>query len=226
MVEYITGRIKLSNCGADKNIGEVKAKEKKMQLSFILDEDGKIVVDQVPGVYGVRCDSVVEGFIKGETKTIRPVDFPTTSKCKKERKCTLNELMEHNGISKANDTLVFETGVTYCAHYMKVDTKDFGLPQTRNRTYMFVWQPENEDFEDDDLGEYWEAIVSFLQSPVRHSLEAFLLEAGHDIIRVFREALSGPAGRTSQIFGALRALTSNIPPSHERGAELTRWLGR
>ena len=128
MVEYITGRIKLSNCGADKNIGEVKAKEKKMQLSFILDEDGKIVVDQVPGVYGVRCDSVVEGFIKGETKTIRPVDFPTTSKCKKERKCTLNELMEHNGISKANDTLVFETGVTYCAHYMKVDTKDFGLP--------------------------------------------------------------------------------------------------
>jgi len=197
MKEYITGRIKLSNCGSDKNIGDVKAKEKKMELTFVLGEDGRIKVDQVPGVYGVRCDSIVEGFIKGGTKTIRPVAFPTTSNCQKEKKCNLTELMEHNEISKANDTLVFETGVTYCAHYSKVDTKDYGLPQTRNRTYMFVWQPDNEDVED-DLGEYWEAIVSFLQSPVRHSLEAFILEPDHDIIRVFREALNGPAGRTSK----------------------------
>jgi len=197
MKEYITGRIKLSNCGSDKNIGEVKSAEKKMELTFVLGEDGAIMVDKVPGCYGVRCDSIVEGFIKGETRTIKPIDFPSTSKCQKERKCTLTELMKHNGISKANDTLVFETGVTYCAHYMKVDTKDYGLPQTRNRTYMFVWQPDNEDVED-DLGEYWEAIVSFLQSPVRHSLEAFILEPDHDIIRVFREALNGPAGRTSK----------------------------
>ena len=37
-----------------------------------------------------------------------------------------------------------------------------------------------------------------LEAPVRHSLEAFILQADHEIIRVFREALSGPAGRTSK----------------------------
>ena len=86
MKEYITGRIKLSNCSSAKNIGEVPDAEKKMELTFVLGEDGEIVVDKVPGVYGVRCDSIVEGFIKGGTRSIRPVEFPTSSKCQKERK--------------------------------------------------------------------------------------------------------------------------------------------
>ncbi|KAL7533584.1 hypothetical protein ACHAXR_005329, partial [Thalassiosira sp. AJA248-18] len=75
-----------------------------------------------------------------------------------------------------------------------IDTKCYGLPQTRERTYMFVWQPD-EDNAFDDLGLYWEAIVKYLASPVRHSLESFILEVDHDIIRTFREALNGPAGR-------------------------------
>jgi hypothetical protein len=67
----------------------------------------------------------------------------------------------------------------------------YGVPQTRQRTYMFVWQPTkdkngNADIAD-DLGTYWEALVKHLKSPVRHSLEAFILQVDHDIIRVFRE---------------------------------------
>ena len=197
MKEYITGRIKLSDCASDKGIGNLKTGEKNMELTFVLGDNDEIMVDKVPGFYGVRCDSIVEGFVRGESRNINPVDFPTTAKCQKEKKCSLKELMKHNDISFEDDTLVFETGVTYCAHYMKMDTKEYGLPQTRNRTYLFVWQPDNEEF-DDDLGEYWEAIVKFLKSPVRHSLESFLLEADHDIVRVFREALNGPAGRTSK----------------------------
>jgi len=196
MKEYITGRITLSNCSSSKAINNIKTAEKKMDLTFAF-VDGKIVVDHVPGIYGVRCGSVVKGFVKGDSSKLREVAFPNSVKCKKNKKCTLTQLMEHNKISKKTDTLVFETGVTYCAHYMKVDTKEFGLPQTRLRTYMFVWQPDDDDV-NDDLGEYWEAIVRHLQAPVRHSLEAFILEADHDIIRVFREALDGPAGRTSK----------------------------
>ena len=112
----------------------------------------------------------------------------------------MTKLIKHNGISKDKDTLVFETPGTYHTHYIKVDTKKFGLPQTRNRTYMFVWQTQLADgtFEPDDLGVYWEQLVRFLESPVRHSLEAFLLEPDHDIIRVFREALLGPPGRQTK----------------------------
>ncbi len=47
-------------------------------------------------------------------------------------------------------------------------------------------------------GDYFEAIVMYLRSPVRHSLEAFLLNDDHDIIRRFREALNGPPGRITK----------------------------
>jgi hypothetical protein len=61
---------------------------------------------------------------------------------------------------------------------------------------MFVWQPDDNNF-DDDLGNYWAAIVKHLESPVRHSLESFILPVDHDNIRVFCEALNGPAGRNT-----------------------------
>jgi hypothetical protein len=48
-------------------------------------------------------------------------------------------------------------------------------------------------------GYYWEAIVDSLKSPVRHSLEAFLLSDNHENIRRFREALNGPPGRKTKI---------------------------
>lgn len=59
---------------------------------------------------------------------------------------------------------------------------------------MLAWRPENDDVTD-DLGIYWEKVVNHLKSPVRHSLNAFILQVDHDIIRVFREALHGHPGR-------------------------------
>ena len=61
---------------------------------------------------------------------------------------------------------------------------------------MFVWQPDDGNV-DDDLGDYWAEIVRHLESPVRHALESFILPVDHDNIRVFREALNGPAGRNT-----------------------------
>jgi hypothetical protein len=61
---------------------------------------------------------------------------------------------------------------------------------------MFVWQPDDNNF-DDDLGNYWAAIVKHLESHVHHSLESFILPVDHDNIRVFCEALNGPAGRNT-----------------------------
>lgn len=169
----------------------VDIKDHKAQLTFVLDKSKNIVTDLVPSVYGVRCGAVVGGFLRPNSSKLNAVKWPPNSK---KNECTLAELMKANGIVKKDDTLVFETECLYKTQILKVDTKDFGLPQTRMRTYMFCWRPDDDDIED-DLGEYWTELVRHLQSPVRHSLQSFILQVDHDIIRVFREALRGPPGR-------------------------------
>ena len=52
---------------------------------------------------------------------------------------------------------------------------------------MLVWQPDDKNDINDDLGDYFEIIVRHLEYKVKHSLEAFVLEDDHDVIRVFRE---------------------------------------
>jgi len=46
-----------------------------------------------------------------------------------------------------------------------------------------VWKPDHGNV-DDDLGDYWHAIVRHLEALVRHSLEAFMFQVDHDIIHV------------------------------------------
>lgn len=128
----------------------------------------------------IHCHSIAQLFtlfaihynsvLRGGSAEEHDVVFPKASQCKKETRCTLKQLMEHNDISKSSDTLVFDTGgATFCAHYIKVDTKMYGLPQTRNRVYMFVWQPDDGNIHD-NLGIYMEAIVRHLQSPGKKKL--------------------------------------------------------
>jgi hypothetical protein len=189
MQEYITGRIKLSDCDSNKAISNLKDKNKELTFALLHGKD--IVADRVPGVYGVRCGAAVAGFLKPGNSKLQEVNWPFG---KNKTECTLTDLMKKNGISKQDDTLFFKTECMYCTHIVTVDTKDYGLPQTRMRTYMLVWRPVKDNV-DDDLGVYWEHLVTFLKSPVRHSLQSFILHVDHDIIRVFREALRGPPGR-------------------------------
>lgn len=154
MSEYITGRIKLSSCDEKKQITNIVKHKSIKELIFAFDEElDAIVVDKVPGFYGVRVGSPVKGFLQEGSNELKTIVWPKV--VSKQNKCTLNELMKQNGIKKASDTLVLETPCTYCTHTVKVDTKDYGLPQTRNRTYMLVWQPDDDDVYD-DLGFYWE----------------------------------------------------------------------
>ena len=188
MAEYIEGKVKLSSCDEEKAISGIK-KEDSQTLEFIKDT-GKVIVDKVPSFFGVRCGSEVVGYARPGEDQVRPVTWPPN----KKNSCTLDELVAANKISMSNDTLLFDVPVRYCTARVKVDTKDFGLPQTRQRTYLFVWRAS----EGADLGDYWKAIVEHLKSPVRNSLDSFLLDEGHDILRVFREALRGPSGRLTK----------------------------
>lgn len=178
MAEYIEGRIKLSSCDEKKAITGAKKDEK---LEFVY-KDGQIIVDKVPSVFGVRCESAIAGYSEPKdlkAGKVHAIEWPRQKS--KSQRCTLDELVKFNHISMANDTLVFDVPIRYHTTKIKVDTKDFGLPQTRNRMYLFVWRAEDGD----DLGEYWKCIVEHLKSPVRHSLEAFVLQEDHDIIRKY-----------------------------------------
>jgi hypothetical protein len=122
MAEYITGRVVLKHCDNSKAIKEIQ-KNKKQDLEFIYDETNKkIVVHQVPAVYGVRCKSTMQGYQTPGTTLIQPVFWPKSKK--KDAKCTLMELMRENKINKQTDTLVFHMPVTYCTHCVKVDSKE------------------------------------------------------------------------------------------------------
>jgi site-specific DNA-cytosine methylase len=200
MEEYISGRVPLATIN-DKSKAiqktvqkDLKIKELKFELQKNTD-NGKdaIVAVEVPMQAGVRCGAIVKGFLKQGTRTVIPAKWPK----KGQKTCTLNELLKvvKDKVNEKTDILMFDMPCTYCTAIGKVDTKKYGLPQTRSRTYMFVWQPEDPENYDDDRGEYWQALLKFLESPVKHSLEAFILEENHDNIRVFREALHGPPGR-------------------------------
>ena len=217
MSDYITGRVRLSEIDKRKNISDDKDKHAK--LTFIR-VNKRIVVDQVPGVYGVRCGATVKGFVRGDSGKVDEARWPSST----STSCTLDNLMTANKISKATDTLVFETECNFCTQLVKVDTKKYGLPQTRERTYMFVWRPTDDDI-NDDLGQYWAQIVKYLESPAKHAITAFMLEDDHPgklvelkgkdcrrcfmslsslsswtftDVRRYREALNGPPGRQSR----------------------------
>ena len=117
-------------------------------MTFEFEEETKaITVRYVPGIYGVRVGAKVKGYITPKSEKMKELNWPSTSK--KKDTCSLKELLKFNKVERKTDTLVFETPCTYCTHLVKVDTKEFGLPQTRNRCYLFVWRPKDGNVFDD-----------------------------------------------------------------------------
>mmetsp|Transcript_15839 Transcript_15839/g.39337 ORF Transcript_15839/g.39337 Transcript_15839/m.39337 type:complete len:1761 (-) Transcript_15839:1193-6475(-) len=239
MGEYISGAITLSTCfnnsNIKKNSSEVGKKSKIKILEFTF-EGGQIVVDKVPSNCGVRCGVAVEGFLRDpeslNNSQLRSIRWPQG--IPQSKSCTIDDIIKANGMSRATDTLVFKQPVRYHTCSTNVDTKKFGLPQTRQRTYMFVWSTE---IGDSDLGQFWEAIVKHLEDPVRHSLEAFILHPTNENIRHFREEMRGPAGRITKRAAFMEpdfwsSTSANLPHNKiprqklglkDRSRTLTQW---
>jgi hypothetical protein len=78
MAAYITGRLVLKDCDVAKGVkGASSGKDKQGTLMFSRDKkNGKIVVEEVPQAYGVRCGSTVQGFISGTSNKVLPVEWP------------------------------------------------------------------------------------------------------------------------------------------------------
>ena len=202
MSEYITGRVHLKTAGSQQYIKGSSKNDLTKEPVFAREADGTIVVEESAAVYGMRCGAVLAGCTTtGSNKVNTDMQWPKAKQNKTTTTtttttCTLSELKRANQLT-ADHILVFETPCTYCTRTIKVDTKEFALPQTRQRTYMLVWKPRNGDITD-DLGDYFIDIANHLKSPSRYPLEAFTLDDNHEVIRNFREALRGPGGRQSK----------------------------
>lgn len=191
MEEYIRGRVQLVNRNNQKSIIGKNSKSKaEKDLQFSIGSDGRYVVEAVPQQVGIRAGSIVEGFVRGgdDANNVRPL---MGTKSKSPGVITLDQLAKEHKINLDKDTLVLEKKTKYCTRlFSKCDTKEYGLPQTRQRKYLFIWRSDDPN---DDLGDYFVEIMNHLKTPVLYSMEAFLLPDTHDRIRCFREALrSGP----------------------------------
>lgn len=155
-----------------------------------MNENKQYVAEEIPRQVGIRAGSVIQGFVKGgdDANKVRPLlcDGPIPTKF-----VTLGELAKRHRINLEADILVLEKQARYCTRLCKIDTKDYGLPQTRNRKYLFIWRSDDPN---DDLGDYFEEILDHLKTPLLHPMAAFLLPDTHDRIRCFREALRSGAG--------------------------------
>ena len=195
MVEYVEGRITLSTCGDKKGVKPMSASEKKVKdLELVIDKDGNFVSDAIPLNIGVKTGQIVEGVIRYSDgkQVVEPLNlklFQEKNKSKlrlrddkKTNYVTLADIIAAFGLSNRkdeSDILVFATPVNYVARVVKVDTKNYGLPHTRNRGYMVIFKSDDHQ---DNLPLFVEAIVRYMELPLKHSLDSFLVGPDHPVM--------------------------------------------
>ena len=120
---------------------------------------------------------------------------------------TVHELVKKLDLEWSEDTLIFETPVRFKTIVKLLDTKHYGLPQTRSRGYMCVWQPDRifdgshlpgapaPKESEIDIGELWLEMMEHVQEDPEYALTAFLPPdtAPHSVR--FREVLRGDVAK-------------------------------
>jgi hypothetical protein len=139
MQEYITGYCKLAQRNDTKAIvigSSKKSNNADTELKFSVQND-TYVAEAVPRQVGIQAGATVQGFIRGIDTTHPIITIqPNQKDDQKEANgtlLTLGQLAKRHGIDLARDTLVMHQNVRYCTHLCKLDSKEYGLPQTRNR---------------------------------------------------------------------------------------------
>lgn len=89
------------------------------------------MAEEIPRQVGIRAGAVVKGFVKEhhDSNDIQPL----VCRDKTNKIISLGELAKRHKINLNGDILVMEKKARYCTHLCKLDTKEYGLPQTRNR---------------------------------------------------------------------------------------------
>lgn len=175
MQEYITGRVDLAHRNGNKAITVKGTKKSKKNadhdLIFKVNSDRRYEVIQVPPQMGVRAGSLVEG-VSGHDKdnptNVRTIVADSANIGKtfnlgqlaRKHGFSLGDVDDDGRVTEEGHILILEKKKRYCTRLFKLDTKDYGLPQTRNRKYLFLWRSDDPN---DDLGDYFEEIMEYLK---------------------------------------------------------------
>ena len=177
MQHYITGRLPLYSIKPNKN----KRADVPTELRFEVDKKtASFVVSEVCEFAGVRLGARLLGYQLLEGKSARPAGAiePIDAKCYSGSSVGLASLRRAYGFD-AHDQyqLVFETPVQYETELSALDAKEFGVPQTRQRKYMLIWQRDLFE-EGTDVAGLWSNLVNYLRCPLKFSVDSFLLRLG------------------------------------------------
>jgi hypothetical protein len=109
------------------------------ELKFSVNTEGRYVTEQVPRQVGIRAGAIVQGFVRSghDSTEVEPL---VSDDRNVEGLVTLGQLAKKHKINLNADTLVMEKKARYCTHLCKLDTKDYGIPQTRNRKVYIVYK--------------------------------------------------------------------------------------
>ena len=206
MAGYITGRVGLKAAFAKfksaQKGGEKKADDddeaagaKGETLETTLErEGGQLVVVSVAPLHGVRLGAVLRGYLcraaDGEVALdMKSIGLKVGASIELGALCKKLKLPTNDERS----ILLFDMPAKYHAKIIKVDTKLYGLPHTRNRGYMLAWKDGTYGkLTTSQVGDAWEELVKGLQTGLDHAVEAFLLPDSSDRIRRFRDVLRSP----------------------------------
>jgi len=97
-----------------------------------VNSEGRYVAEAVPRQVGIRAGAIVQGFVKGGHDPSDVIKLVSETR-NAGGNLTLGQLARKHKINLEADILVMEKKAHYCTHLSKLDTKDYGLPQTRNR---------------------------------------------------------------------------------------------
>ena len=178
-------------------------------LDFKVGPDGELTVGNVPKGVGARPYAVLRHVRIGADDSLLDVLPASEYGWAEGEFVTIHALVGALNLEWAEDTLLFETPARFKTKVLKLDTKEYGLPQTRQRGYMFVWQPDRifdgahlpgapaPKESEVDIGELWLEMMEHLQEAPEYALTAFLPPdtAAHSIR--FREVLNGPVALKS-----------------------------
>ena len=208
MASYITGRVQLKAAFAKfksaQKGGEAKkdededgnAKAKKGEkIETTLEREGeRLVVASVAPLHGVRLGAVLRGFRQRGSKGDVALELRTLG-IKDGGSIELRALCKKLGLSLTDEEslLLFDMPCRYFAKTIKVDTKLYGLPHTRERKYLLAWKEGTYGaLGEYEVGDCWEEMVKGLQTELDHPVEAFMLPDSSDRIRRFRDVLRSP----------------------------------
>ncbi len=122
--------------------------------------------------------------------------------------------------------------INYAAHWTRVNTRDYYIPQTRNRNYCICIDRENSDSPNaaDEYVQHWGRLMRTLRRPASSPVEAFLLGQDDHRLQYAREQATKVAGsendRAERSWEKCLARHQNYREKAKLGSDrpFTRWV--